>query len=521
MVFEKFYKYFQRSKSMTRKLKYCIGIVFIFLIFLASIYIYTNRTNSLPFDDQVAFSPSKECENIIIKLIEYSDKIDIAVFDINNDNIVAALKQAENQGKKIRILTDKRQAASKYSKVLDLYKSGINIRVHSKNKIEHNKFAIFDNKYVITGSYNWTNPASNKNSENCLLTVENEEIIADYQSHFDYLWRINTKKKSDAWFIAKLNSQEYNAPRIISKKQQKQIKQALLNTIKLFDAKGGTVIIMNADNGKIVSKVSVNTDEKIMEYAQDFVYSAGSLIKPFIVALALEKNVVDTDSIFDISKPSSFSVQDIKPSNTKLSLNEVLVRSSNIATMQIADKLSDDDLNSFFDKLALSKAIKNTSISTKKAIFSPSFKAGIGNNLQSTPMHLVAAYASLINGGKYHEPYIDKPMQKQETHIISEHNSEIMNKLLQHVVQKGTARQANKLSKAKLSAITGTTVKKSPNHDLVITTFIGNFDDKKTTYVILVMLDEPKPIKETYGFVSAGWNAVPLAANIVNILKDK
>ena len=494
----------------------CIGLCIIF-----GTYTAFYKSDDLIFDEQVAFSPSKECENIIIKLIEHSDKIDIVVFDINNDNIVAALKQAEKQGKKIRILTDKRQAASKSSKVLDLYEAGINIRVHSKNKIEHNKFAIFDNKYVITGSYNWTNPASNKNSENCLLTAENEEVIADYQSRFDYLWRINTKKKSETWFIEKLNSQEYNAPRIISKKQQKQIRKELFGSIKLFDAKGGAVIIMNADNGQIISKVSVNTDKKIMEYAQDFVYPAGSIIKPFVIALALEKNVVDMDSEFDVSKSTSLSVEDVHPSKTKLSLNEVLVKSSNIATMQIAEKLSARDLNSFFDKLALSKAIKNTSINTKKSLFSSSFKDGIGNNLQSTPMHLVAAYASLINGGKYHEPYIDKPTQLLETYIISEDNSKIMDKLLRKVVQEGTAKQADKISKAKLSAITGTMVKKSPDENLVVTTFIGNFNYKKKTYVLLVMLDEPKPIKQTYGFVSAGWNVVPLAAKIVNILINK
>ena len=108
---------------MTRKLKYSLGGFVIFLILAASVYIYMRQTDDLIFDEQVAFSPSKECENIIIKLIEHFDKIDIVVFDINNDNIVAALKQAEKKGKKIRILTDKRQAASKSSKVKNADKS--------------------------------------------------------------------------------------------------------------------------------------------------------------------------------------------------------------------------------------------------------------------------------------------------------------------------------------------------------------------------------------------------------------
>ena len=150
----------------------CLGLC----IVLGACHVFYDQDDLIQ-DDKVAFSPSKECENTIISLIKHSEKIDIVVFDINNNNIVEALQKAEKQGKKIRILTDKRQAATNASKVIDLYKAGINIRVNSKNKIEHNKFAVFDNKYVITGSYNWTNPASERNSENCLLSVELAKFI--------------------------------------------------------------------------------------------------------------------------------------------------------------------------------------------------------------------------------------------------------------------------------------------------------------------------------------------------------
>lgn len=103
----------------------------------------------------IYFSPSQKCENSIVKLINQSENtIDAAVYSINNDNIVKALKKAYDRGVKVRILTDKLQASSKYSKVIELYKYGINIRVHSKFKIEHNKFAIYDSKFASSGSYN-------------------------------------------------------------------------------------------------------------------------------------------------------------------------------------------------------------------------------------------------------------------------------------------------------------------------------------------------------------------------------
>lgn len=152
-------------------------------------------------DNGIYFSPSKNCENNIVKFMDKStEQIDAAIYAINNTRIIKALKRAHDRGVKIRILTDRLQAAQKSSKVLDLKKYGINIRVHSKYKIEHNKFATFDKKIAVSGSYNWTTPASDKNSENCAFFIRNKTVVKEYQDRFEYLWRINTKKKSDEWF---------------------------------------------------------------------------------------------------------------------------------------------------------------------------------------------------------------------------------------------------------------------------------------------------------------------------------
>ena len=150
---------------------------------------------------EVYFSPSKDCENGLIKLIQSATKtIDASVYSINNTNIVNALKQAHKRGVKIRILTDRTQASGKSSKVKELRAAGIDIKVHSKHKIEHNKFGIYDGKKASTGSYNWTNPASDKNSENCVFFTDNPAVVSKYQVRFEYLWKVNIKKASDEWF---------------------------------------------------------------------------------------------------------------------------------------------------------------------------------------------------------------------------------------------------------------------------------------------------------------------------------
>ena len=124
---------------------------------------------------------------------------------INNTNIVNALKKAHNRGIAMRILTDRTQASGKSSKVQELRNAGINIRVHSKHKIEHNKFAVYDGNKASTGSYNWTNPASDKNSENCVFFSNDEGVVQSYKDRFEYLWKVNTKEASDEWFKKQSN----------------------------------------------------------------------------------------------------------------------------------------------------------------------------------------------------------------------------------------------------------------------------------------------------------------------------
>ena len=147
----------------------------------------------------VYFSPGRDCESQIVRAITNSStEIVAAVYSINNDRIVDALRSAKTRGVKIRILTDRTQAAGPSSKIPALSGFGLNVRVHSKNKIEHNKFGVFDGTTAINGSYNWTNPASDSNSENCVVFNE-KNVIKSYQGRFEELWKMNTEEKSKTY----------------------------------------------------------------------------------------------------------------------------------------------------------------------------------------------------------------------------------------------------------------------------------------------------------------------------------
>lgn len=136
---------------------------------------------------KVFFTPGPDCENNIIERINKSNKIDIAVYSITNPNITKAIVAAYNRGTDIRIITDRVQAKGKKSLIETIKKAGIPVLTNKKHKIEHNKFAVFDDVGVVSGSYNWTTNASMYNSENCIFFNQPNK---EYSHRFEQLWNI-------------------------------------------------------------------------------------------------------------------------------------------------------------------------------------------------------------------------------------------------------------------------------------------------------------------------------------------
>lgn len=147
------------------------------------------------------FSPSTDCENQIVALINGTKhKLDIAIYSISNPILTHAIENAYWRGVHIRIVTDKEQAQQKYSSTSRLYKKGIPIKINTKYNIEHNKFAIFDQEKMVTGSYNWTLSATKVNSENCLVITRNKKLINTYHTHFEKLWNSYDAQQSKIFF---------------------------------------------------------------------------------------------------------------------------------------------------------------------------------------------------------------------------------------------------------------------------------------------------------------------------------
>ncbi len=147
---------------------------------------------------QVFFSPNGGARDAILKELENAKiKIDVAMYILTDRELSNALTSAKEKGVKVRVLLDAKSAEEiGYSKHHFLSERKVEVRLDGAHKshidkhqgIMHNKFAIIDNKTLITGSYNWTHSAEELNDENLLIIKESEELTRKFSEKFAELW---------------------------------------------------------------------------------------------------------------------------------------------------------------------------------------------------------------------------------------------------------------------------------------------------------------------------------------------
>jgi len=137
---------------------------------------------------RVYFSPNGGCQEAVISEIRKATQtIDIAMYYLSSRDIAQALVKAQENNVQVRIVLDQGQEIEPASKSGYLVKHGFQIRYHLGFGLMHNKFAIIDGKSLITGSFNWTLTAQERNEEN-LLVITDEGTIKKYEERFNYLW---------------------------------------------------------------------------------------------------------------------------------------------------------------------------------------------------------------------------------------------------------------------------------------------------------------------------------------------
>ena len=134
------------------------------------------------------FSPGDECLDAILRLLHQSRRTaNICVFTITDDRVSEAILDAHRRKVSIRIVTDNEKAEDLGSDIERFERAGIPLRVDRTPYHMHHKFAILDDKTLVTGSYNWTRGAARANEEN-LIVSDDPRFVSRFTQTFDQLW---------------------------------------------------------------------------------------------------------------------------------------------------------------------------------------------------------------------------------------------------------------------------------------------------------------------------------------------
>jgi cell division protein FtsI (penicillin-binding protein 3) len=322
---------------------------------------------------------------------------------------------------------------------------------------------------------------------------------------------------------------------------QSIVHDELLKSINEFNAKGGVGIIMDANNGEIVSMVSMPdfdphhpnkaSSESLFNQFSLGVYEIGSIMKGLTVAMAVETKSVSLNDVYYVKAPikaSRFVIHDYKPKFSYLSVPEIFMHSSNIGTAMISLEVGAAKQRKFlkqfglFDPLQIEIPEKGLPIYPSEKNWSDisTMTISFGHGIAISPLHFMRAAVSLVNGGYVYEPTLfktDNQESKMITRVLSEETSNTMRKLMRLTVEHGSGKKAN----AKGYLVGGKTgsaekaVRGGYSKSAKYSCFFAAFPINKPKYVTLMILDDPRPNANT-PFTGGGWTAAPLTGRIVS-----
>ncbi|NRB04107.1 MAG: penicillin-binding protein 2 [Rhodobacteraceae bacterium] len=323
--------------------------------------------------------------------------------------------------------------------------------------------------------------------------------------------------------------------------------RVLWGGMKLMNAKGASSVLMDAHTGEVISAVSLPTfdpnnrprpltegdasDSPLFNRSVQGVYELGSTFKIFTAAQAIDLGLVNANTVIDTSGPmkvGGFRIGEFQNKNYgKLSVTDIIVKSSNRGTARMVLDIGTKRQKDFLKSLGFFEATPFETVEAKtgKPLLPErwgdlsSVTISYGHGLSSSPMHLAAGYAAIANGGYAVTPTILKRTQAAKgAQVMSPEAARIARGMLRKVVTEGTASMGDVPGYA-VGGKTGTADKPKPRggyyDDKVIATFATIFPAHDPKYVLIVTLDEPEETSGTKPRRTAGWTAVPVAAEMI------
>ncbi len=331
------------------------------------------------------------------------------------------------------------------------------------------------------------------------------------------------------------------------------IREELKKSEEIFQNLGSAAILMDINSGDIISLVSLpdfnlNRRENIEDliYTNKItkgVYELGSVFKTLTLAAAFQYNILEPETEFkNLEKKIFCDKYSIAEYDNKLpsdlTAEQILIRSSNIGSVRIAQKIGINEYSSFLKKIGVLERIDFDIEEVGQPL---NFKWGkcklatvsFGHGITTTPLQLAKAYATISNGGYQINPTLINKTRNlnDKKKILNDEVSKKINPILRKVVStnEGTAHFADVYG-YEVGGKTGTAykVKNGVYTKDKINTFVSLFPISDPKFLLLVLLDEPKPSKEhVYNYRdgrppykgnwrnTAGWTTVLIVGNII------
>jgi len=293
---------------------------------------------------------------------------------------------------------------------------------------------------------------------------------------------------------------------------QNILKQEMLKGMTKFKPKAMSGIIMNARNGQILAVVSLPdfnpnnqtaaTQEQKFNRATYGVYEIGSIFKLFTIAAALETKSIKLSDVYEVAKPikyGKYTIKDMHFKKRKMTVEEILIYSSNIGAAKIALELGEEIQQQFLKKANLLNKLQSDFPSLGRPLYPKNWRIinlmtiSYGHGIAVTPLHVVTSVSGLVNDGVMHNPKFTFQAKDTNINLISKKSSKNMRKLMRKTVIEGTGWRANTLGYS-VGGKTGTAEKivdGKYSEDKTRVAFIASFPMNNPYLTVFIMLDEP------------------------------
>lgn len=327
----------------------------------------------------------------------------------------------------------------------------------------------------------------------------------------------------------------------IDVRMQHVLHREIQKSMQDFNAIGGAGIILDAKTGEVYAMASLPdfnphqagniTDDQRFNRITLGAYEMGSTFKTFTVAAGLDKLHLPVSTRYDATAPlrrAGFTIRDFHGEGRQLSIPEILIYSSNIGTALLAEQIGTDTMRQFYENLGFFRKpeieIKEVAAPIIPSPWRPinTITAAYGHGIAVTPLQVSSGVAALVNGGLKVKPTVIKRDAESYANdapqrLISPETSAQMRNLLRVVATDGSVRKANATG-YRVGGKTGTaekTLGRGYSRKAQIASVVAAFPMDDPRFVVLIMVDEPKGNKKSYGYATAGWVAAPYVGNVI------